>query len=193
MIHTLWLVSFLFSVTFSEDTEKSESSEELKVEITTLFKPETCEKKAKRGNKLKVHYVGTVVETGEEFDNSHERKVPFKFRLGEGAVIKGWEQGLIGMCEGEKRKLVIPSELAYGKYGIPDQIPPNAELMYIIDLVEVSDKEKKGPTPLERVEEKNRAERRRKMKKSMLGELKPDGSRFIEHVVIDGNSGPIEV
>eukprot|EP00795_Rhopilema_esculentum_P003019 gene3019-1283_t len=63
------------------------------------------------------------LESGSEFDSSIPRGEPFVFTLGAGQVIKGWDQGLLNMCEGEKRKLVIPSELGYGSHGAPPKIP----------------------------------------------------------------------
>lgn len=63
------------------------------------------------------------MEDGEKFDSSLDRGDPFVFTLGAGQVIKGWDQGLLGMCEGEKRKLVIPSDLGYGERGAPPKIP----------------------------------------------------------------------
>uniref|UniRef100_A0A8C5QXX5 peptidylprolyl isomerase n=1 Tax=Leptobrachium leishanense TaxID=445787 RepID=A0A8C5QXX5_9ANUR len=68
------------------------------------------------------------LEDGTEFDSSIPRKQPFTFKLGTGQVIKGWDQGLLGMCEGEKRKLVIPSELGYGDRGAPPKIPGTRRL-----------------------------------------------------------------
>jgi FKBP-type peptidyl-prolyl cis-trans isomerase len=92
---------------------------------------------AKTGSKVSVHYVGTLTD-GKEFDSSRKRGKPFVFTLGQGAVIRGWDQGVVGMKVGGKRKLVIPSALAYGPQGRPPVIPPNATLNFEIELVEVN-------------------------------------------------------
>jgi FKBP-type peptidyl-prolyl cis-trans isomerase len=92
---------------------------------------------AKTGSKVSVHYVGTLTD-GKEFDSSRKRGKPFVFTLGQGAVIRGWDQGVVGMKVGGKRKLVIPSALAYGPQGRPPIIPPNATLNFEIELIEVN-------------------------------------------------------
>jgi len=88
-----------------------------------------------------MHYTGTLHETGEEFDSSIPRGQPLNFQLGTGRVIKGWDQGLVGMCQGEKRKLVIPSDLGYGASGSPPKIPGNSVLVFEVELVRI---ERKG-------------------------------------------------
>lgn len=85
-----------------------------------------CTVKSKAGDLILVHYEGTL-EDGTVFDSSFKRNSPITFQLGTGRVIKGWDQGLLDMCIGEKRKLTIPSELAYGDSGI-GPIPPKATL-----------------------------------------------------------------
>ncbi|HMO78235.1 MAG TPA: FKBP-type peptidyl-prolyl cis-trans isomerase [Candidatus Paceibacterota bacterium] len=87
------------------------------------------------GSKVSVHYIGTL-PNGQEFDNSNKRGTPFSFTVGEGKVIKGWEEGLLGMKVGGQRILVIPPELAYGDSGI-GPIPPKATLVFAIDLIAV--------------------------------------------------------
>jgi hypothetical protein len=86
------------------------------------------------GDTVTVHYIGTL-QNGQEFDNSNKRGEAFTFTLGEGKVIKGWEQGLVGMQVGGKRILVIPSDLAYGDKGY-GPIPAKATLIFAIDLLE---------------------------------------------------------
>ena len=88
---------------------------------------------AKKGQRLKVHYVGTLTN-GSTFDSSTGGQ-PFVFTLGGGQVIRGWDEGLPGMKVGGKRRLVIPPELAYGASGAPPKIPPNATLVFEIDLL----------------------------------------------------------
>lgn len=89
------------------------------------------------GNTVSVHYVGTLTD-GAKFDSSRERGKPFSFRLGAGQVIRGWDQGVAGMKVGGLRKLTIPSQLAYGDRGFPPVIPPNATLVFEVELLGVS-------------------------------------------------------
>lgn len=91
---------------------------------------------AKDGEKLTVNYVGALYN-GKVFDTSWARKEPFTFRLGSGEVIKGWERGLRGMRVGGRRELIIPAREAYGKLGSPPTVPPNATLVFIVDLLGV--------------------------------------------------------
>ncbi len=92
-------------------------------------------KEAKAGETVTVNYVGVLYKGGKEFDASWKRKEPFQFKLGQGQVIKGWDQGVPGMKVGGRRELVIPAELAYGKTGSPPTIPPNAPLVFVVDLL----------------------------------------------------------
>ncbi len=76
---------------------------------------------------------------GSKFDSSVDRSSPFDFTLGQGMVIKGWDNGLQGMCVGEKRKLVIPSDLGYGSRGSPPKIPGGATLVFEVELLDIKD------------------------------------------------------
>jgi FKBP-type peptidyl-prolyl cis-trans isomerase FkpA len=92
---------------------------------------------AKPGKSVSVHYTGTLRENGKKFDSSLDRKDPFEFDLGAGMVIKGWDEGVAGMKEGGKRKLIIPYQLAYGERGRPPVIPPKADLVFEVELLKV--------------------------------------------------------
>jgi peptidylprolyl isomerase len=92
--------------------------------------------KPESGDRIRVNYSG-YLEDGELFDSSFIRDAPFEFTVGVGAVIQGWDQGLLDMRPGEKRKLIIPASLGYGERGIGNVIPPNATLYFDVELVEI--------------------------------------------------------
>jgi peptidylprolyl isomerase len=89
------------------------------------------------GTKLSVHYVGVAFRSGEEFDASWNRGEPFRFTLGKGQVIPGWDQGVQGMRVGGRRRLTIPSALAYGARGAGGVIRPHEPLVFVVDLLAV--------------------------------------------------------
>jgi FKBP-type peptidyl-prolyl cis-trans isomerase len=89
------------------------------------------------GRNVTVHYVGTLTN-GQKFDSSRERNEGFEFSLGAGEVIRGWDLGVLGMKVGGVRKLTIPPDLAYGPRGFPPVIPPNATLLFEVELLEVN-------------------------------------------------------
>lgn len=92
---------------------------------------------AKTGDNIEVHYVGTLLD-GTKFDSSVDRNQPFPYTLGQNRVIKGWELGLLGMKVGEKRRLTIPPELAYGDSGAGGLIKPGATLVFEIEMLKIN-------------------------------------------------------
>ena len=93
---------------------------------------------ATAGSTVSAHYVGALFSDGSVFDNSWDRGEPISFPLGQGQVIPGWDQGLEGMKVGGRRVLTIPPDMGYGPSGSPPAIPPNATLVFVVDLEDVS-------------------------------------------------------
>lgn len=91
---------------------------------------------AQSGSTVTVNYLGTL-ENGTKFDSSYDRNTPFTTQIGVGQVIKGWDEGIVGMKVGGKRKLIIPPDLGYGAQGAGDSIPPNSTLIFEVELLEV--------------------------------------------------------
>ncbi|KAK3841014.1 MAG: fk506-binding protein [Linnemannia gamsii] len=109
--------------------------------IDVISKPEGCTKFSKAGDKLSMHYTGTLHNGGSKFDSSLDRKRSFDFTLGIGQVIKGWDEGLLDMCVGEKRKLIIPARMGYGSRAMGAAIPANSALVFDVELLRINGKD----------------------------------------------------
>ncbi|MET0028649.1 MAG: FKBP-type peptidyl-prolyl cis-trans isomerase [Candidatus Thiodiazotropha sp.] len=105
----------------------------LKIEDLTQGEGDT----AAAGHKVSVHYTGWLLE-GDKFDSSVDRNQPFEFTLGKGMVIRGWDEGVAGMKIGGKRRLTIPPQLGYGARGAGGVIPPNATLVFDVELLAIA-------------------------------------------------------
>jgi len=138
----LLLVLHLATTTISAHAKPEREVTELQIGVK--FKPTICEVKAHKGDHVSVHYRGTLID-GTEFDESYSTGEPLDFKLGQGTVIRGWDQGLLGMCIGEKRKLKIPAKLGYGDQGAPPKIPGGATLIFETELMSVNGKTGSGP------------------------------------------------
>ncbi|KAH3910883.1 peptidylprolyl isomerase [Parastagonospora nodorum] len=104
---------------------------------TEVVVPVECNRKTVAGDQISVHYRGTLESDGSEFDASYNRGQPLDFTVGQGQVIKGWDQGLLDMCPGEKRKLTIQPDWAYGSRGA-GPIPANSVLIFETELVSIA-------------------------------------------------------
>ena len=98
------------------------------------------------GDMLTMHYTGTLASDGSQFDSSVSRGKPFQFVIGVGAVIRGWDEGVMQMSLGEKATLQISSDYGYGSRGAPGAIPPNADLNFEVELLAIGDKKAPGFT-----------------------------------------------
>ncbi|XP_076603235.1 peptidyl-prolyl cis-trans isomerase FKBP7 [Chaetodon auriga] len=163
---------------------------EAEVKIEVLFKPEPCTPKSKRGDLMNVHYDGFLAKDGSQFYCSRSDKTghPQWFVLGVGQVIKGLDIGLIDMCPGEKRKITVPSALAYGEKG-KDPVPPNATVVFEVEAYSVS----RGPRSMEAFtkmdQDKDRRLTKDEVKQYLKLEYEKDGKPrddpFYEKIMAD--------
>jgi FKBP-type peptidyl-prolyl cis-trans isomerase len=119
-----------------------------KLQVGVTYRPKHCSAKSQKGDFISIHYNGTLFTNGNVFDSSILREYPFVFQLGKRTMHDGFEKGLLGMCVGEKRKLVVPSGMAYGKvggFGSEGKIKPNATLVYGVELLEILSEEAAAP------------------------------------------------
>jgi len=140
----LWflvVVCLVAATLADEEPVVKEKKKVTKLQIGVKKRVENCEMRSKKGDTLHMHYTGTLYADGSEFDSSIPRGEPLTFTVGSGQVIKGWDQGLIGMCAGEKRKLVIPPDLGYGSSGAPPKIPGDSVLVFEVELVKIDRKD----------------------------------------------------
>ncbi|KAK5966506.1 Peptidylprolyl isomerase, partial [Trichostrongylus colubriformis] len=141
-VSSVFLVFAITVCTFAQEKKID------KLQIGIKKRAESCEMKSRKGDVLHMHYTGTLLD-GTEFDSSRTRNQEFTFTLGMGQaclmtslfdfpfVIKGWDQGLLNMCVGERRILTIPSHMAYGERGSPPKIPANAPLKFDVELMKI--------------------------------------------------------
>ncbi|MCX8518717.1 MAG: FKBP-type peptidyl-prolyl cis-trans isomerase [Methylophilaceae bacterium] len=141
LLHLCWLG---LAFTASAGNYQAHAAENLPAHLNTLQKIDTVigkGREAEVGFTARVHYSGWLYDAkrkagkAQQFDSSLERKTPFSFTLGGGQVIEGWDQGVRGMRVGGKRTLFIPAELGYGRRGAGTIIPPNADLVFDVELL----------------------------------------------------------
>ncbi|KAI1898255.1 hypothetical protein AGOR_G00070450 [Albula goreensis] len=161
-----------FSVDFGV---AAEVNDEVKIEV--LSTPENCTKKSKRGDLMNAHYDGYLAKDGSKFYCSRSEKDghPKWFVLGVGQVIKGLDIGMTGMCQGEKRKLLIPPSLGFGKQG-NEKVPPNSTLIFEVELYAIS----RGPRSMEAFREmdsnKDRSLSKTEVRQFLIQEYEKAGS-----------------
>jgi FKBP-type peptidyl-prolyl cis-trans isomerase FkpA len=142
-----WLLSLLTVVTLAActATPPANAATGSVDKLTVIDQKVGTGAEAKNGMNVTVHYTGWLYDDsakdkhGKKFDSSRDHGEPFTFMLGQGSVIAGWDQGVAGMHVGGKRILLIPSELGYGANGAGGDIPPNASLVFEVELLKVGD------------------------------------------------------
>jgi len=122
------------------EREPEPPAESIEFEVNITHTPKKCTRKAEEGAVMKVHYVGKITKTKKIFASSfHTGSLPYRFILGSDEVIDAWNQGLLGMCEGERRRLMVPWSMGYGAKGQKEKgVPPYADLQFDFELAELS-------------------------------------------------------
>lgn len=123
------------------DKNKKEVVTNSGLKYIVLQEPQGNAQQPRVGDRVTVHYTGWLEDNGvpgHKFDSSVDRGAPFSFAVGVGQVIKGWDEGVLAMKVGEKRRLIIPSDLGYGDHGFPGAIPGSATLIFDVELLEVA-------------------------------------------------------
>ena len=157
------------------------AAEELGIDTTLAVE---CERKTKSGDTIDVHYRGTLKSNGEKFDASYDRGTPFSFTLGGGQVIKGWDQGLLDMCIGEKRTLTVPPSFGYGDRGI-GPIPAGSTLIFETELMGIQGVEK----PEKIVTKENVADKASSKIAEKVASKVSEAAEVIKTVVADTDDG----
>eukprot|EP00592_Proboscia_alata_P009263 CAMPEP_0194354046 /NCGR_PEP_ID=MMETSP0174-20130528/2230_1 /TAXON_ID=216777 /ORGANISM="Proboscia alata, Strain PI-D3" /LENGTH=176 /DNA_ID=CAMNT_0039122803 /DNA_START=41 /DNA_END=571 /DNA_ORIENTATION=- len=117
--------------------KRKELPHDASLQVGVKHRPASCSLMSEHGDWLSVHYEGRRYNDGKVIDSSREREEAFTFRVGLGEVMSGWDKGLQNMCVGEKRKLTIPSDFAYGKVGAGHDVPGDATLVYDVELINI--------------------------------------------------------
>lgn len=179
----IWNAFFFLALLMMSDTvvygkqcqgENLPQNADLRIGTKHRVPKDECTRVTQNGDMLEMHYTGKLYSDCSTFDSSLERDEPFKFQLGKGQVIKGWDDGLKAMCVGEKRKLTIPSDLGYGDSGSGAQIPGGSTLIFDVELLSISD------GPVDKKKKKVRRKKKRKSKQTADGReypLKPEDSK----------------
>ena len=132
----VFLIGTLPTASLAAETATKAAKQKTPSGLEYIIVEEGSGPKPKKGQKVQVHYTGKL-ENGTVFDSSHKRGQPIAFTLGVGQVIKGWDEGIALLKKGSKAQLIIPANLGYGARGVPPQIPPNATLIFDVELVDI--------------------------------------------------------
>lgn len=160
------------------------ASDELKIEKTLEVE---CDRKSKSGDSISVHYKGTLQKDGSKFDASYDRGTPFDFTLGGGQVIKGWDEGLLDMCIGEKRTLTIPPSKGYGDRGM-GPIPAGSVLVFETELMGIRGVEKPASIKIKTAAESAASSATEKLAEKVAS-VASEAAEAVKTVVADTDDG----